>query len=143
MSIAERIINGTFGEVWMDGEKLSEARALQAVLEFNKEDINIAGHLGTDTKFMGYKGTGSVTLYKMNSRMLNKLSDKIKSGINPRVQILSALKDPAAYGAERVLIKDACFDDLTLANWEVNSNGEIECPFTFTDWDLLDTIDER
>ena len=143
MSIAERIINGTFGEVWMDGEKLSEARALQAVLEFNKEDINIAGRLGTDTKFMGYKGTGSVTLYKMNSRMLNKLSDKIKSGINPRVQILSALKDPAAYGAERVLIKDACFDDLTLANWEVSSNGEIECPFTFTDWDLLDTIDER
>lgn len=143
MSIAERVINGTFGEVWMDGEKLSEARALQAVLEFNKEDINIAGYLGTDTKFMGYKGTGSVTLYKMNSRMLNKLSDKIKSGTNPRVQILSALKDPAAYGAERVLIKDACFDDLTLANWEVNSNGEIECPFTFTDWDLLDTIDER
>lgn len=130
-------------EVWIDGEKLSEAKALQAKIEFNKEEVNICGKLGTDTKLMGYKGTGTVTLHKINSRMMLKLSDQVKSGINPRVQILSALKDPAAFGAERVLIKDACFDDLTLINWEVGTKGEIECPFTFTDWDLLDTIEPR
>lgn len=143
MSIAERIINGTFGEVWLDGEKLSSARALQAKVEFNKEEINLCGQLGTDTKLMGYKGTGTVTLHKINSVMMTKLSDQVKNGINPRVQILSALKDPAAYGNERILIKDACFDDITLADWEANTKGEIECPFTFTDWELLDTIDER
>jgi hypothetical protein len=103
----------------------------------------VCGKLGTDTKFMGYKGTGSVKLYKANSRMAIKLSDEIKAGRNPRLQILSALKDPAAYGAERVLIKDAAFDDLTLADWEAAVKGEVEAPFTFTDWKLIDTITPR
>ena len=143
MSNAERVINGSFGETWLDGEKMSDAKGLQARVEFTKEDIDLCGKLGTDTKFMGYKGTGTVTLYKMNSRMMLKLSDRIKNGENPRIQILSALKDPAAYGSERVIIKDACFDDLTLINWEVKQKGEVECPFTFTDWDLLDTIEPR
>lgn len=137
---ANRVINGTFGEVWLDGDKVSECFGLEAKVEIDKEEISICGKLGTDTKMMGYKGTGSLKLHKVNSRMMIKLSDQVKAGVNPRLQILSALKDPAAYGAERVLIKDAAFDDLTLANWEAKTKGEIECPFTFTDWELLDTI---
>ena len=141
MSLAQRVINGTFGEAWINGEKFSETRALQARIEFNKEDVALSGKLGIDTKVTGYKGTGSVTLRKVNSRLMKQISDQIKQGINPRFQILSTLEDPAAFGSERILIKDACFDDLTLANWEVGALGEIECPFTFTDWELLDTID--
>lgn len=137
---AERVINGTFGEVWLDGDKVSECYGLEAKVEIDKEEIPVCGKLGTDTKMMGYKGTGSLKLHKVNSRMMIKLSGQIKAGVNPRLQILSALKDPAAYGAERILIKDAAFDDLTLANWEAKAKGEIECPFTFTDWELLDTI---
>lgn len=140
---ANRVINGTFGEVWLDGDKVSECYGLEAKVEIDKEEISICGKLGTDTKMMGYKGTGSLKLHKVNSRMMIKLSDQVKAGVNPRFQILSALKDPAAFGAERVLIKDACFDDLTLANWEAKAKGETECPFTFTDWEPLDTIAPR
>lgn len=140
---ANRVINGTFGEVWLDGDKVSECYGLEAKVEIDKEEISICGKLGTDTKMMGYKGTGSLKLHKVNSRMMIKLSDQVKAGVNPRLQILSALKDPAAYGAERVLIKDAAFDDLTLANWEAKTKGEIESPFTFTDWELLDLIQPR
>ncbi len=139
----ERIMNGTFGEVWFDGDLVSECYGLEARVEIEKEEIAVCGKLGTDTKMMGYKGTGSTKMHKTNSRMMIKLSDKIKRGENPRLQILSALKDPAAFGAERVLIKDTCFDDLTLANWEAKAKGEVECPFTFTDWELLDTIAPR
>jgi len=137
---ASRVINGTFGEVWLDGDKVSECYGLEAKVEIDKEEISVCGKLGTDTKMMGYKGTGSLKLHKVNSRMMIKLSGQIKAGMNPRLQILSSLKDPAAYGAERILIKDAAFDDLTLANWEAKAKGEVECPFTFTDWELLDTI---
>lgn len=140
---ADRVINGTFGELWLDGDKVSECYGLEAKVELNKEEVDVCGKLGTDTKMMGYKGTGSVKLHKVNSRMMIKLSEQIKNGINPRLQILSALKDPAAYGAERILIKDAAFDDLTLAGWEVKQKGTIECPFTFTDWELLDIIEPR
>lgn len=140
---AERVINGTFGEVWLDGDKVSECYGLEAKVEIDKEEIPVCGKLGTDTKMMGYKGTGTMRLHKVNSRMMLLISNQIKAGINPRFQILSALKDPAAFGAERVLIKDACFDDLTLANWEAKAKGETECPFTFTDWEPLDTIAPR
>lgn len=136
----ERIINGTFGELWLDGDKVAEAYGLDARVEISKEDVDVCGSLGTNTKMMGYKGTGSVKLHKVNSRMAIKISDKLKQGINPRFQILSALKDPAAYGAERVLVKDAAFDDMTLANWEAKQKGTVEAPFTFTDWEYLDKI---
>lgn len=143
MSVTERVINGTFGEVWLAGDKVAECYGLEAKVEFEKEEVPMCGKLGVDTKLMGYKGTGSMKMYKMNSRMMLKLSDQVKAGSNPRLQILSALKDPAADGGERILIKDAAFDDITLAGWEAKAKGELECPFTFTDWDLLDTIAAR
>jgi len=133
-------MNGSFGEIWLDGEKVAEAYGLEAKIELEKEEIAMCGRPGTDTKFMGYKGTGSIKMHKMNSRMMLKLSHRIKQGINPRLQILSALADPAAKGAERILIKDAAFDDLTLAAWETKAKGELECPFTFSDWELLDIV---
>jgi len=139
----ERIINGTFGELWLDGDRVSECYGLTAKVEITKEDVELCGKLGTDTKMMGYKGTGTVKLHKANSRMVQKISADIKRGINPRLQILSALKDPAAFGAERILIKDAAFDDLTLADWEAKVKGTVEAPFTFTDWDPVDTIAPR
>lgn len=140
---AKRVINGTHGECWLDGDKMSECKGLDAKVEFIKEEIPVCGKLGTDTKILGYKGTGSVKLYKVNSRMIIKLSDAIKNGEEPRFQLLSALKDPAAFGSERVLVKDASFDDLTLAQWEAAVKGEIDAPFTFTDWDPIDTIEPR
>jgi hypothetical protein len=139
----EQVINGTHGELWLDGEKVSECYGLEARVELNKEDVDICGKLGTDTKMMGYKGAGTLKLHKTNSRMMLKLSDEIKRGINPRLQILSALKDPAALGAERVLIKDAAFDEIALANWEAKQKGTNEVPFTFTDWDPIDLIEPR
>jgi len=140
---SKHVINGTYGEVWLDGDKVSEAKALSAKVEKEKEDVPVCGRSGIDSKTTGYKGKGSVTLYKVNSRMMLKISDAIKNGEEVRLQILSALKDPAAYSAERVIIKDADFDDLTLIDWEVKKLGEVECPFTFTDWDLLDTIEPK
>lgn len=139
----ERVINGTFGEVWLDGDKVAEAYGLTAEVEIDKEDVPICGKMGTDTKMMGYKGTGTIKVYKVNSRLIIKLSEQLKQGINPRFQILSALKDPAAFGAERILIKDAAFDKLTLANWEAKQKGEVESPFTFTDWEPIDVIQPR
>jgi hypothetical protein len=136
----EKVISGTFGEVWLDGEYVAEALALEARIDIEKEDVPLSGKFTTDSKFMGYKGSGTLRMHKANSRMISKISDQIKSGINPRFQILSSLADPAAAGAERILIKDASFNDLTLINWELKQKGTVEAPFTFTDWENKDLI---
>ena len=64
----------------------------------------------------------------------------MKAGKQTVCTIISKLDDPDSNGAERVVIKDAVFDELTLANWAAKTLGEEQVSFTFSDWDLLDTI---
>ena len=40
-------------------------------------------------------------------------------------------------------LKNAGFDDLTLADWEADTLGKVEAPFTFTNYEYLDTITEN
>lgn len=136
---ARRVISGTFGEVWLDGEKIAECRACQAKVTKNKEKVYLCGMLFADHKVMALEGTGSLTLYKADSGMIQKQTD-IQDGIDRRFTIVTALKDPDSYGAERIAIYNVSFDDLTLADWQRASMGEITAPFTFTRFELLDVI---
>lgn len=140
---AKNVINGTYGELWLDNQKIAEVKGFQAKINIDKEDITIAGSNVTHKKVMGWNGTGSIRMSKVNSRMGRKLRNSIKSGKELLFTAISKLADPDAYGAERVVIKGISFDDLTLADWEVKANGEVEAPFTFTDFDYLDEIKER
>lgn len=136
-----RVMSGTYGELWLDGELVAEIKRFEARVELNKEDIPLVGKFMTSSKVMSAKGTGSMTLHKVNSRMLKKYAGAIKNGYVPESEALSSLNDPAAYGAERVMVKGIIPDDLTLANWEAGAVGEIECPYTFDDYELIDLVD--
>ena len=91
-------------------------------------------------KVTGYSCSGTVTMNKVSSYFIKKLNDDMKAGRQTSCTIISKLEDPDSLGAERVVIKDAVFDELTLANWKAKELGEESIPFTFSDWDLLDTI---
>ncbi|SNT18716.1 Phage tail tube protein [Anaerovirgula multivorans] len=137
-----RVINGTWGEIWLDGDKVSELKGLEAKITLTKEDVTMCGRLAKDTKITGWEGTGTLKLHKVNSRMMIKLGEAVKKGKDLRFTILSKLSDPdtARAQAERVVLKDVSFDDLTLINFEAKALGEVECPFTFTDYDFTDVI---
>ena len=141
MAIDERkIINGVHGAVFLDGEEVAEVKSFQAKLEFQKEEVKIAGKMATGTKYMGYSGKGSLALHKVNSRMIKAIGQQIKEGKEPRFTIIGKLADPDSDGVERIAINNVSFDDLTLFDFEVGALGQNECPFTFTDWDVLDSI---
>jgi hypothetical protein len=137
---AKNVINGTFGEVWLDSDKVGECKGLQAKLDFRKEDVNIPMKMGKETKVIGWEGKGSLKLHKVSSRLAIKLRDLVKNGVDVRFTVISKLADPDAYGAERIAVKYVSFDDLTLADWETAKIGEVEAPFTFSDYDFLDEI---
>ncbi|MEA5085102.1 MAG: phage tail tube protein [Lachnospiraceae bacterium] len=141
MDSSKRVINGTHGALYLDSEAVAEVKGFQAKISFNKTEINLCGQMATDVKIISTKGTGSVSMHKVNSRMVLKIGDAIKEGEDLRFVIISDLDDPDAYGAERISIKNVSFDDLTLADWASATAGVIEAPFTFTDYDLLDTIE--
>lgn len=138
--LAKDILNGTYGEVWMDSDKISECFGLQAKIDLTKEEVMICGKLGKSEKVTGWEGKGSIKLNKVNTRMGIKLSDMIKKGIEVKVTIISKLADPASAGAERVALKGVLFDDLTLIDWEAKKNGTVDSPFTFDDYEYIDLI---
>ncbi|WP_066503480.1 phage tail tube protein [Abyssisolibacter fermentans] len=137
-----RVINGTWGEIWLDGDKVSELTGLEAKIVLKKEDVNMCGVLAKDTKITGWEGKGTIKLHKVNSRMAKILGDNIKKGKDVRCTILAKLADPDTIDAqaERVVLKGVSFDDLTVMNFEMKALGKVECPFTFTDYDFIDLI---
>lgn len=140
MDSAKRVVSGTWGEVWLDDDKVSECYGLQAKVSFNKEDIALCGQMASDKKVTSIECTGSLRMHKVTSRMALAIGENIRKGKDVRFTIVSKLKDPDAYGAERVVLSNVSFDDLTLADWEAKSVGKVECPFTFTDYEFLDEI---
>lgn len=140
---AKRVISGTWGECWLDSERVSECHALQAKIEFKKEELKLCGSMGENTKVVSFKGKGSMKLHKVNSRMAKKIGNDIRNGKDVKFTILGKLADPDAYGSERVMLKGVSFDDLTLMNWEAGKPGDIEVPFTFTDYEYIDMIEPR
>ena len=137
---AKRVLNGSFGSIWIDGEKIAECTACQLKVSKNKETINLCGQFMTDTKATSASGTGSLTLYKVDSGFAQKLSD-LQSGVDRRFTVISKLKDPDSWGAERVAVYNVSFDDLTLADWQAATGGTVTTPFTFSRYEFLDQIE--
>ena len=104
----EQVINGSWGEAWLDGDYLAEITGLEAKI--------------------------------VTSRFIKLLSDNLKAGKQTSVTIITKLDDPDSVGVERIAIKNATFNDLTLANWEAKTKGEEEASFNYDDWEPLDTI---
>ena len=140
---ASRIMSGTFGEAWIDGEQLAECYGLQAKMNANKEKVAQCGTMVQDHKIKSVEGRGSIRLYKASSRMIKLVGEKMKKGQDVRCTIISKLADPDAWGAERVVLKNVSFDDITLADSEADTFGKTEHPFTFTDYELLDAVDPQ
>ena len=42
---ANRVINGTFGEVWVDSDYMAEATALEAKVTLEKQEVSQTGTL--------------------------------------------------------------------------------------------------
>lgn len=136
---AKRVLSGTWGELWIDGEKVAECTACQIKVNKNKETINLCGQFMSDTKATGGNGTGSLTLYHVDSGLAQKMAD-LQSGVDRRFTVISKLKDPDSWGAERVAVYNVSFDDLTLADWQAATVGTVTAPFTFSNYKLLDQI---
>ena len=137
---ADQVINGTWGEVWLNDQYMAESTGLEAKYKVTKSDVNQTGTLVKGQKITGIEGSGTLKLNKVSSYMLKLLLSDIKNGIMPDITIISNLKDPAALGNERVKVTGVSFDELTIANWEAGKLGEDSYPFTFREAELIDAI---
>ena len=65
----------------------------------------------------------------------------LQDGIDRRFLVISALKDPDSFGTERVALYNVSFDDLTVADWQAATVGQVTAPFTFSRIEYLDMIE--
>lgn len=137
---AKRVVNGTNGELWLDGEKVAECTACQAKISKQKQTVNLCGQFMDDTKATNATGTGSLTLYKVDSGFAQRMAG-LQDGIDRRFLVISALKDPDSFGTERVALYNVSFDDLTVADWQAATVGQVTAPFTFSRIEYLDMIE--
>lgn len=135
----EQVMNGIHGEVWVDDLYMAEATALEAKITVEKEEVNQAKRLTKGYKVTGIEGKGTLKLYKVSSYFIEKLSNDIKAGKTTTAKIISKLSDPDATGTETLELNGCVFEELTLADWERKKNGEESVPFTFTDWEIIDS----
>lgn len=137
---ANRVINGTFGTIWINTERLANCKSFEAKITLSYADINFSEDLATHKKYMGWSGAGTITLHKVDSAMAKLLADGVKSGDLQAASIVSKLNDPASYGAERVQLTGVYFDELMLIKFAMKEAQEESVPFTFDGYEFLDLI---
>ena len=136
----DMVLNGTWGNVWIDSDHMAQATALQAKFKLTKTDVTQTGTLAKGQKITGIEGTGTLKLNKTSSYFISRLLSDIKQGKSPVITIITDIDDPTVNGNERVKLTGVTFDELTLADWEAGKLGEESYPFTFEDAELIDAI---
>ena len=139
---SQQVMSGTEGEVWIDSQYMAQVVAFKAEVKLVKEEVNQVKRRGKQYKTTGWEGSGNVKMNHMSSYFIDKMADNIKNGKQTVCTIIAKPSDPDAIGDERVVIRDATFDKLTLMDWAAKKLTEDDYDFTFTDFDILDSASE-
>ncbi len=136
-----KTLSGTWGELWVDGEKVWEMSKVEAKVTANREDVQLG--LDVDSKMTGLKGEFTIVVKKVYSRYVT-VFENWKKGIDQRCQLITKLADPDAVGEqqERYSIDNAWFNELPLVNMEKGGiiEEEVSGGFTPTDMVNLDRV---
>lgn len=129
---ASRVFLGTYGKVFIDGVWQSNFNHLEASVEMQKRELNLAGDPWVRHKKGPMKGTGTISGFKVTSDMIARGFGKF--------ELLSKLEDPEAYGYETITLKNVMLDKLQLANWTAGEEVTEEITFTFEEYTLNDRV---
>lgn len=130
-----KVLSGTWGELWLNGEKIFELSKVDLKIITNREEVQLG--IDVDSKLTGLKGEGTIVVKKVYTRA-KEIIELWKQGIDMRVQIITKLKDPDAVGeqTERWAVNNVWFNEVTIAAWEKGAIIEEEYPLGFTPSDL-------
>ena len=142
MSInVNRILKGSSGDTWVDGELLSNVKSIEAKIKGEFSDHNFCGDSATYSSFDGWSGEGTLALAKIDSKIWKKVADAYKSGVMPDVKIITCLKDKSTGKSERVAITGIVFTEFTLAGFKAKEAIEEDFPFKVNGYEVLEYID--
>lgn len=134
------ILNGSGGDVWINGKLLITVQSIEIKMTGDFEEINVCGEEHTYKKYNGWSGEGTLSIFKTSSEFSKMIADSFTSGIMPEIKIITALKNKATNGTERCAITGITFSETTPVKFEKKANIEEELPFSFTNFEYLEEI---
>lgn len=128
-------LSGTWSEVYFNGILIMETTKISVKVTVNREEIQTG--LNVDTKVVGAKGEGTMTVGKVYTRF-EDVRQQILQGKDPRGTMIAKLKDPDAEGGqtERWQIGNIAFSEFGF-EWEKGAVVKQEIPFSFTPTDMI------
>lgn len=122
----------------VDGQRreLFEISSLKAQLELKVQERQMLGHRMTQHKVIGANGTGSMTMYFMNSEMLNLAIAYLQNGRYSGITLGVINEDAqSTVGKQEVQMKNVLFKTIPVATLDDQSDDPItiETEFTFDD----------
>ncbi len=138
-NIANKVLSGTEGAVWINGEQIEEVNKVEIKIEGTFDDIEFAGYYATMGRYMGYKGTGTLTLNKMHSRAIGLIGDAFKTGKFPDIEIIASVTNKQTGESERIAVHGVQVTEFDF-NFEAKKSTQESMPFRFIDYDVLETL---
>lgn len=141
-------IAGTEGKAFItiDGKvrELFEISTLEATLELTVQSRRMMGHRMTQHKVVGAEGTGSMTMYFMNSDMLRLAIAYIKEGKYGGIKLQIQNEDAqSTIGKQDITLLNVLFSKIPVTKLDDQSDDPItiDTDFTFDDIEGLKYFD--
>lgn len=129
--------------ITIDGQnrELFEISALTAQIDLSVQERRILGHRMTQHKVVGATGTGSMTMYFMNSQMLNQAIQYLRTGNYKGLKIQAKNEDPqSTVGKQEVVLLNVILATIPVTTLDDQSDDPItfDTDFTFDDIEVLE-----
>ena len=131
--------------ITIDGQnrELFEVSSLSAQIDLIVQERRLLGHRMTQHKVVGATGTGSMTIYFVNSEMLNQTIQYIRSGQFRGFKVQVKNEDPAStVGKQEVVLLNVILTTIPVATLDDQSDDPItfDTDFTFDDIEVLESF---
>ena len=123
--------------------ELFEISALTAQIDLTVQERRMLGHRMTQHKVVGATGTGSMTMYFMNSEMLNQAIQYLRTGNYRGLKIQVKNEDPqSTIGKQEVVLLNVILATIPVATLDDQSDDPItfDTDFTFDDIEVLESF---
>lgn len=124
--------------------ELFEISSLKAQLDLSVQARRMLGHRMTQHKVVGAEGTGSMTMYLMNSDMLKLAINYIKKGSYGGLKLQIKNEDSqSTIGTQEVVLLNVLLNSIPVATLDDQSDDPItiDTDFTFDDIEGLSFFD--
>jgi len=121
--------------------ELFEISALTAQIDLSVQERRMLGHRMTQHKVVGATGTGSMTMYFMNSEMLNQAIQYLRTGNYKGLKVQVKNEDPqSTIGKQEVVLSNVILATIPVTTLDDQSDDPItfDTDFTFDDIEVLE-----